>query len=594
MFLKRLYSEPKGLFNEVVFKNGVNFIFGQKDDEADPKASLNSIGKSTFLDLLDFCLLSSHTRLHNSRLYSASDIISPYNIVLEFEIESTGYCIKRTYSNPKSVFFGKINEELIEYEVEQAKIIFGKLIFTRDNYSGEFNPKWFRILIGFYLKIQKFKKDQFNDPIRYNKDISEAELVIYHLYLMGLDNTLSFNNYRYLVDLKRKKPAIVELKRLIEEKFSLKDFRQTSNSINKLRLEIKKLDQIISTFKLHDQYGEAEKEANSLTKQIKDKWFENFTDRKKIDSYQASYNIKEGISTTKIKNLYKEVSEDFANYVKVTLDDALKFRKALSDSRRAFLSTEITILQNSISNRESEIAILEQKRAVLFSFLSAQEAIKDLTEAFIVINEKRNELTALEANFKTYNDLVSERDEIELEIKKTQNEIIKFVNTLDQKISQFYELFTEIYNSIYLSNKNELSFTLDYRRKTDKLVDIKINLPDMYGKGKNQGRTLVYDLFILLNNLGQKNFPQFLVHDGIFDGVDKAHFVALYEYIERLCKSGTKIQYITTINEEGTLSDKFGASDIIHPEIIAEQAVLLLTPSKNLFGKTFESSIESN
>jgi uncharacterized protein YydD (DUF2326 family) len=594
MYLKKLYSEPKGLFKEVTFKNGVNFIFGQKDDEANPKASLNSIGKSTFLDLLDFCLLASHIRAHNPRLFSASNIISSYYIALEFEIGLTTYCIKRKFSEPKSILLRKANEEFIEYDIEKAKIFLGELIFKRNDYEGVFNPKWFRTLIGFYLKIQKFKKEQFNDPIKFNKDLSEAELVIYHLYLLGLDNTLSYNNFKHLTDLKRKKPAIAELKRLIEEKFSLKDFKQTSNSINKLRLEIKKLDQIISTFQLNEQYGEAESEANAYTKQIKDKWFENFSDRKKIESYQASFNIKEAISTTKIKNLYKEVSDNFADYVKATLDDALKFRKALSESRRSFLSVEITQLQNCITSREIEIAKLEQKRAVLFSFLSAQEAIKDLTEAFVVISEKRNELSALEANFKTYNDLVSERNEIELEIKRNQNEIMKFINSLDQQISQFYELFTEIYNAIYLSNKNESSFTLDYYKNADKLIDIKINLPDMYGKGKNQGRTLIYDLFIVLNNLHQVNFPQFIVHDGIFDGVDKAHFLSIYEYVEGLANSGIKIQYITTINEEGTLSAKFGQSDIIDPEFIAEQAILVLTPSKKLLGVNFDSSIESN
>jgi uncharacterized protein YydD (DUF2326 family) len=589
MFLKKLYSEPSGLFEDVIFKNGVNFIFGQKDNEADPKSSLNSIGKSTFLDLLDFCLLASPLKNHNPRLFASSSIISSYYIVLEFDIGEIQYRIKRTYSNPKSILFELIGEEQIEYDIEEAKLVLGNLIFRRAEYQGIFSPKWFRTLIGFFLKIQKFKKDQFNDPIKFNRDISDAELVIFHLYLMGLPNSLSFDNFKYLTDLKKKKPAIAELKRLITEKFSLKDFKQTTNNINKLRLEIKKLDEIISTFKLNDQYEDAEIEANEYTKQIKEKWFENFSDRKKIEAYEASFSIKEGISTTKIKNLYKEVSDNFAEYVKVTLDDALKFRKALSESRRSFLSNEILLLQNNIASREIEISKLEQRRAILFSFLSAQEAIKDLTEAFVVISEKRNELTELESIVKTYNDLVGERDEIELEIKRNQLEIMKFINSIDLKITTFYALFTEIYNAIYLSNKNESSFSLEYQKDAEKLIDIKINLPDMYGKGKNQGRTLVYDIFILLENLQQKSFPKFIVHDGIFDGIDKAHFIALYEYIEGLANGGTKIQYITTINEEGTLSEKFGKSDIIHPEIIADQSILVLTPSNKLFGKDFES-----
>lgn len=47
MFLKRLYSEPSGLFRSgkleqpyaIVFKEGFNFIFAKKDHETDTKES---------------------------------------------------------------------------------------------------------------------------------------------------------------------------------------------------------------------------------------------------------------------------------------------------------------------------------------------------------------------------------------------------------------------------------------------------------------------------------------------------------------------------------------------------------------------------
>jgi len=62
MYLRKLTSEPRGLLHlyngqdEVNFVEGINFIFGKKTL---PDASLNSIGKSCLLDLIDFCLLQS-------------------------------------------------------------------------------------------------------------------------------------------------------------------------------------------------------------------------------------------------------------------------------------------------------------------------------------------------------------------------------------------------------------------------------------------------------------------------------------------------------------------------------------------------------
>ena len=137
--------------------------------------------------------------------------------------------------------------------------------------------------------------------------------------------------------------------------------------------------------------------------------------------------------------------------------------------------------------------------------------------------------------------------------------------------------------------EDESCFSINYNAKKDKKLDIDISMPDMYGKGKNQGRTLIYDLFVLLNSFSFENhFPKFLIHDGIFDGVDKAHFIAVYEYIESLKKNGLNLQYITTINEEGTLNDKFGNVDKVSPEKLEKEAILVLSPNNKLFKRNFK------
>ncbi|MFL0116395.1 hypothetical protein V2675_11545 [Tenacibaculum maritimum] len=146
MYLNRIYSEPLGLFKAVEFKNGLNFIHGIKDDDT-PKESLNSIGKSTFLDLIDFTLLSSFTKTHNQRLYKAREIMSGYNIVLEFEVNKTTYIVKRNVDDPNNIEFGALDDNTSIYPIKELKRIFGNLIFKRNQYKGVFLPsKWFRKL----------------------------------------------------------------------------------------------------------------------------------------------------------------------------------------------------------------------------------------------------------------------------------------------------------------------------------------------------------------------------------------------------------------------------------------------------------------
>lgn len=588
MFLTRIYSLPDGLFPEVEFKNGVNFIYGKKGDN-NPKASLNSIGKSTFLDLIDFCLLASFTKSHNPRLYAAKAIMSGYDIVLEFTVGDTSYVLKRSVDDPKIAYFGN-NYSLQKYTLDHLKIILGQIVFQKP-FSGVFNPKWFRLLMSFYLKIQKHGRSQFLDPIKYMRDVNESETNIYQLYLLGIDNRLAVKNQEVRTALKKIKPAIKEINKLIREKYDLKNLEETNKKINELKHEIHQFETAIDNFRLKEEYHDVEKEADKLTQTIKDKWFQNFADRKRIEAYNDSFRLTESISPTRIKNIYEELSKEFASIVKKTLADAVNFRKELSESRKFFLEKEISSLTEAISLREKEIEELETNRAKLFKFLSAQEAIKDLTEAFNIISEKKSQLDDLNSSTRILNDLQKEKLEIEEEIMRVTNETFKFITEIHEKTAQFYSLFTEIYDEIYMEEQDKSAFSIAFNRNKERLLDINISMPDMYGDGKNIGRTLVYDLFVLLNSQTLSNvFPKFIIHDGIFDGVDKAHFIAVYEYIEKLVsEKGMQIQYIATLNEEGTLSDKFGNAEKVVPEKVEKEAILILSPERKLFRQDFKA-----
>src|SRR5690606_4173960 len=128
----------------------------------------------------------------------------------------------------------------------------------REDYRGEFNPKWYRNLISFYLKIQKFKQAKFLDPIRYISELSEVELNIYHFYLLGLDNTIPFEVFKHRTNQKGLETSLAEIKRYVEEKYDLSNLKETQNEINRLRVDIEKLQVAITKFELGEQYEDAE------------------------------------------------------------------------------------------------------------------------------------------------------------------------------------------------------------------------------------------------------------------------------------------------------------------------------------------------
>lgn len=551
---------------------------------------MNGIGKSTFLDILDFCLLANFNQRDSKRLYAAhqSGILKDISAELVFEVDHVEYVLRRSFDNPGTAFYSKNGESVTEYSVIDLKKELCDLVFFKRGYPGHYSPDWFRKLMPFYLKIQKPKKEKFGDPIVYLKELNPSELNQYHLFLMDIDNTTAHENYLAQAKLKGIKPAIEGIKRFINENYQLKDIPEAWNKAGQLRIDIEELEKSIETFKLSRFYQVDEEKANKLTAEIKQLWFQNHLDRKKIDSYIESLKDDIEFSTRKIKNLYDQFNSLLAQQVKKTLDEAIQFKKQLIESRQEFLKEEMEGLEAGIKYREKEIEEKEEERKAIFEFLSAKEAIKDLTEAFKTLSEKKNELLSIESQIKLYHDLNKQQNQVEQEIKKIEGAILEFKDAIASQEQEITRLFSSVHNALYPELKDtSMFFYIHPNPKLNQKIEI-IILPDtkMFSKGRNQGRTLIYDLTILFNSINKNlNGPRFLVHDGIFDGMDKAHFIALYQFLDEQKLQGKEFQYIMTCNEEGTLTDNFGKAGLVTTEKIEAEAVLILTPERKLLGE---------
>jgi uncharacterized protein YydD (DUF2326 family) len=443
MFLKRLYSEPGGLFKHTInkdgiveFKNGINFIFGKKDSENDATESLNGIGKSLLLDLLDFCLLSSFDKRRNSRLYEAKEFLKGYKIVLEFEIEGVTYMIRRSVDNPSKIEFGELNNVTNFETVSDLGQVLCDLIFKVPDYPGYYESNLLRKLLPFFIKIHKPKEGRFTDPVEYLKGCYPTELNQYHLYLLGIDNSLAHENFIIQTGLNEKKPALKEIERVVKGKYDLGKISDIDSEIDNLNREIKRLDRVLETFKIADQYKDAERQAN------------------------------------------------------------------------------------------------------------------ELTEALYILNEKKKRKAELEGNINLYKDISKEKAKLITRESQLQEKILDYIEDIKERISEFREIFVKIYNNTYPEMKDRSIFNISYDFQTQQKISIEVRMPAMRSEGKNQGRTLIYDLAVLLH-AAKKNLkcPRFLVHDGIFDSMDKAHFVAIVSLLNSMSRSGRKFQYLLPINE---------------------------------------------
>lgn len=590
MILKRLYTEPGDIFDAVEFKMGSNLIFGHKAPGVNAKKSLNGIGKSTFLDLLDFCLLSSYSKTKNNRLFLAYGILTKHNVALDFEVEGEPYTIKRSLDQPNDITIVTKDGEN-DLSIAEGKKWLSRLVFERPNYEGSYSPAWYRNLMLLFLKIHKTKKqDKYIDPISYVDKLSMHELIQYHLFMLGLDNTLAYKNNDIQNDKARKLPALREVKAIVEETYAVRDIEDANAQMLNLQSEIKALESTLKEFKLSENYRASEEDINDLTATIKRLVLLNMADHKRIDDYEKSLSSQDGFSkrdATSVAKIYKELNEDFSLKIKLTLDAAISFRKELAESRAEFIGGELQKLKRSVQDRQTEIDELDRKRAGILNFLKTKEAISDLTEAFSALSEKKQNLLDISSKLKTYNTLEKEKVEIEGYEKINDSAILGYVEKLqEQDVTRLHELFMTVYRNIYnFNSKRPPAFSITHKMSTDAKIAIDVSIPADNSKANNQGRTLVYDLMLMINMLKQKiKGPRFIVHDGIFDGMDKAHFVQLHRFLQE-SNEGSNLQYIYTLNEEGELTEPFGATDDVDVEHLKEEAILVLTPDHKLLGE---------
>ncbi|MEW6652268.1 MAG: DUF2326 domain-containing protein [Bacteroidota bacterium] len=586
MKLKKLYTIPTQLFDTVIFHDGINFIFGIKDDTDE---SLNGIGKSLLLDFLDFTLLGSFTLNNNSRLNRAYDKanLKGHSAVLEFEIGKTIYVLTRSFDNPQTVFLSKNRGVAKDYSIKKIQEILFPIVYS-SNYKGAYDISWLRRITKFFLKIQKMSDQKFTDPIKFSAN-PEIELNQYHLFLWNLDNTLASLNFSINKQIDDNKKLVSLTKQFMKDKFETDDFTAAQKKISELQKLITKYQHQINDFNLKDGYDELESRLNEITSLIKSITLLNVADQLKIQDLDHSLKQDDKVNIEYVSAIYEEFGSLLAEGIKKTLEEAKEFRKLVFDSRDDFVKFQKSQLLLKIDNRNNDKDELTNEQQQIMKTLSQLNALPDFKSVF----KKHAELVAkkseLQSKINMFRELNKDINKLKSEDKELLNKVDDFISDNSDQIENITSRIKDIYTAIFGALDSPNIFEITKNTEEQKL---KINvLPDdVYSNGKNQGRTLVYDLALLFNAIDQNiSCPRFLVHDGIFDSLDKSHFISLFQLCEQKLKEKKNFQYIVTLNEQGTFDERFGEKDkLVTREMILNKSIAVLSPSKKLLKMDFK------
>lgn len=548
VLLKRLYSET-GLFDKVEFHKGINVIQGVYTKSEEEKRELNGIGKSTLIRLIDFALLSDTAR---TRYFDVNrhKFLKEHSVTLEFEAEGKTYFIKREFDEPRKSRFGTSHSSLETYEETELRRILGNLFFGKTAYDGYFESGWFRDLIKFFIKddINHFDR---KDPMNFvSQHARQFEIYAYNFFLLDLPNksVVVFDDLKTEVDdlRKQKKKVILRLK---EE--TGKAVEEINSEIMQLDGKIRSFEKSINEYKFSESYKDVENEIVKLSGEISVLLKKQAFLQRKLDEYKKSYEYEIEVDENKIVKLYSEAGKIFGDIIKKNLDDVVSFRKKLAENREKFLKKKETEINEEIDDLRSKLSGIEEKRSVLYKILDEKKALDSIKNTYSLLIEEKAKKERLLTSISQVNQLDTEIIKKNSEITKSISDISADTRAIQERINRISSLFFEIVReTIHVGDIKDAVFDIRANPNMKSPLKITIDVPKSEALGKVRFKILAYDVTLFLYTVGGKReLPHFLIHDGVFHGIDIKTTVRILNFINSKYIQSPNFQYIITANE---------------------------------------------
>ena len=547
--LKRLYSET-GLFDEVEFKEGLNIILGKYSST---NKEINGIGKSTLIRLIDYCLLSrtAKNKFFNVKTFPFLD---NHNVVLEFYIEDEIYFIKRFF-NKKEILFGKIdNTNVHEYSEKELKSVLGDIFFKAYN-NTYYENKWFRSLIRFFIK------DDLNHQVRkapynfLNPNVTKNLIIVYNFYLIGLPN----KNLYQLEMLKRKLQERKKIQnRIIRglEKETGKHLQEVKSELREIKEKIQTLENTVKDYDFINTYKDIENQIGNLTSKISNILGEIQRLQRKLDLIQESYSVNIEVDIRESTEFYNMLNAQLGSFLKKTLDEVIRFRKAIADNRKKYLAERERDLKDKLNELWKEYYRLEEKRKKLYKILDTKGKFDIIKETYKKLLEEGMAYQHIENILRQIDGLSDEILKIEEGMSDLHFTIVKELKEHSERINNLGVSFRDTVKNCAATSEGSY-LAIEYTNKKENPVDIKVDIPKSLSYGRERLKILAYDLTIFKEILSHKSpMPHFLIHDGVLHGIDLKTKIRILNYVHNLLRaSDNQAQYILTLNEGDVMSE---------------------------------------
>ena len=539
--LEKLSSE-NGVFDEIIFHDGINLILGEKYDDSSIKGrKTNGVGKSMCIEFIDFTFLCDYSK---SRIAKIPKEVLPEeeDIILELTIGEESVTIKRNRKNQEKPIFYHENKRVQFNKLADAREYLRELIF------GELTGKNIPSVRNLLSILIRDEKSEFSDILKCH-DLTRRipdDLTV-HLYMLDI----SLDNYKKVLDTIREvdktTTALNKIKKELTDNGS-KKISDVKAELNELDGELVQLEEAIETFKTNDAFSSIETELVEIENQL-----DQLRGHQKILKLEydkiRSLPKPEQVDDTEIELVYNQFKENLGNTVVKSLNEVVGFKNKVEQFHRVLINQKARELEKQIADISGKIRNLDDQYARKIQIVDKKGVLKNLKTGLRIYESKREAAAHTQLLFDQYDQYDKQRRQLNIRKQEQLLHIDDDIEAMANELKSFKMTISDIHESI-MGNR-ECSFDIKAQPKGQSKIPLEIDLRifDDGSRSVNRTKVFIYDMALMFNEYTSNRHPRFLVHDNIFD-VDQDTLVQCLNYIYKQEEYDSGFQYILTLNRD--------------------------------------------
>lgn len=575
MFIKKLTIKNNNsniIIREINFKQGLNLIIDKTDTQTNLQKTGNSVGKTTVLKLIDYCLGSDGKGIYSDtefnkqpntmveKFLKAENITITLELIKNFDNLEKPIIISRNFLTAKKKI-QQINNIDIPDDKKFKKELSLKIF--------EFNEDipTFRQIIS---KNIRDNKDKLTHTVRtLGTFLNATGYEALHLFWLGLHDLLSQDKKDLSSSLKKEKDFLRSLEKKNSSSPSFIDQKITLLNTEIAKLTIAK-EKIISIEHYSQDIVNFNLLKNKIATIIEDTNNLNYKKQLINDSINSLQNELSNINIYEIKSLYTQAKTFIPNLQK-TFEDSLDFHNSLIKGKINFLSLGLPEIISSIEKNSIELEYLNQQKSknnielnnnddcindiqllekIITKLNDAHEQKGRLIEQQTLLLNTHSKINSLQKNLDTINNSIHSKDSI-----------------IQERITLFNSFFSPISNEIY----NEQYLLSTHHTEHNNYELTVTNFEGNPSIGKKKGQIAAFDFaYIAFADSLKIKCLHFIAHDQL----ETVHHNQLIT-ISKLANS-KNIQYILPILE-GIIPKSINPKEFVILELSQSEKLLKLS-----------------